>query len=465
MTATALFCFGTSISMLVLGRVLQGAATAMNQTLPRAMLVHRAGTENAGVYMGYLTFVSCMANIASFFLGGLIYQRVGYRPVWFLCFAMISTEIVTWLAILDPRQEHESETGTDVEDQRGQDEPKQDVMALATAPALLPVVDTASDHSLDQEKELTLDVISPATAPALVPVVYTASDLSLDQEKKSTTIAVTELQVHSTLDTIEHGNAGNPITTPGHMAKPLRRQLPTFIRLLMSPRILTTIFGTLIAQCTVIAFDAVLPQHVNLVFSWNSFPAGLIMTTLYLAGFVNPWVGKFCDRRGPKHVATAGLCLATPCLIALRAVNGDSTGKKVLLAFLLVIIGLAACLTVVGCGAEVAYAVKAMQVDSVDTTASTTPASSSSSSPSTSTESAVANSGKQGEHMLARAYSLNAMAEAAACTVGPLWAGLVSNAQGWNAMTLSLGIVAAVMAIPTWFVISGETENDDATDG
>jgi len=56
----------------------------MNQTLPRTRLAQRVGKKSAGVYMGYLTFVGCAANIAAFFLGELIFERTGFRPMWYL---------------------------------------------------------------------------------------------------------------------------------------------------------------------------------------------------------------------------------------------------------------------------------------------------------------------------------------------------------------------------------------------
>lgn len=166
-----------------------------------------------------------------------------------------------------------------------------------------------------------------------------------------------------------------------------------------------------------------------------------MMTTLYVSGFLDPLVGWICDRYGPKRVAVAGFCLSAPCLVALRAVNSNDTGKKVLLAFLLVTIGFTASLPIIACSAEVAYAVEAIATNIPETEASAPPA-------------------EEAETMLAQAYSLNTMANAAACAVGPLWACLPPDAQGWNVSTLSLGIVAAAMAIPVYLWIGGKAEED-----
>jgi nitrate/nitrite transporter NarK len=127
-----------------------------------------------------------------------------------------------------------------------------------------------------------------------------------------------------------------------------------------------------------------------------------MMTTLYLSGFLDPLVGWFCDRHGPNRVTTLGSCLSTPCLIALRLVNENTTGKKVLLAFLLVSVGFTASLAVVGLSAEIAYAVEAMETNSSETTDSTIAIDSSSSR----TSVASTTSGEKAETMLAQAYSL-----------------------------------------------------------
>jgi len=83
-TAIACLCTGTSTPVLLMVQIFQGAPTAMNQTLPRTRLAQRVGKKSAGVYMGYLTFVGCAANIAAFFLGELIFERTGFRPMWYL---------------------------------------------------------------------------------------------------------------------------------------------------------------------------------------------------------------------------------------------------------------------------------------------------------------------------------------------------------------------------------------------
>ena len=306
----------------------------MNQTLPRAMLAQRVGKKNAGVYMGYLTFVGCAANIAAFFLGGLIFERVGYRPVWYLCFGLIVAEATLWLGLNDRPAGDEEENNT---------------------------------TAIDEERE------GAAGYKHVTKVVYTEAPpatsqdptSSSDPEKKLSKVTTTELQVLDDTDSPSLNAPSDSISTQPHSSS--RSALPTLFCLLLSPRLAVTLFGTLIFQSIYSALDASLPVHLLNIFSWGAFPSGLMMITIYIPGFLDPLIGWMCDRHGPKRVATAGLVLTAPLLLSMRALCTDNDVRsKTLLAVMLTSVGLTQSLTAVALNAEVAYAVEELEAEALE---------------------------------------------------------------------------------------------------
>ena len=384
----------------------------MNQTLPRAMLAQRVGKKNAGVYMGYLTFVGCAANIAAFFLGGLIFERAGYRPVWYLCFGLIAAEATLWLGLIDGATVDDEETSTTAIDEEREGAGFKHVTEIAYIEA------------------------APAPSRAIMS--------SFNRKKKLSKVTTTELQSLDDNDRTSYTGPSDSTSAQQHSTK--GSGVPTLLRLLLSPRLGVTLFGTLIFQSIYAALDASLPVHLFNIFSWGAFPSGLMMITIYISGFLDPFLGWLCDRHGAKRVATAGLVLTAPVLIALRALCTDNVVRsKTLLAVMLTCVGFTQSLTAVALNAEVAYAVEALEAEALEVSMS------------------LSNEGGEGKTaLLAQAYSLNNMAIAAACTLGPMWAGPLSDAQGWHDMSLSLGIAAAVAAVPVWLVVGGSAVERDA---
>ena len=64
----------------------------------------------------------------------------------------------------------------------------------------------------------------------------------------------------------------------------------------------------------------------------------------------------------------------------------------------------------------------------------------------------------------AQAYSLFSMTLSASLLVGPLWAGFMLDAAGWNAVGWSLGILCFVSAVPAVVSISGREKTLDNRD-
>ncbi|XHG03095.1 hypothetical protein AWENTII_006418 [Aspergillus wentii] len=196
---------------------------------------------------------------------------------------------------------------------------------------------------------------------------------------------------------------------------------PALLLLLQSRRLAVALFGSFVQSCLTSAFDSVISLFVQQRFNWDSTAAGLIFLPLALPSLLGPLIGSLTDRWGPRYFGTAGFLLASPCLVILRAIVNDSTESKVLLCALLFLIGISMQLVLSPLMAEISYAVESMESDSPGIFGSSSP--------------------------YAQGFGLSSMAFAGGLVVGPIWAGLICDAAGWDAMVGSLGVVSGLTSI------------------
>lgn len=101
--ATLLLCLGTSIVLLIIGRLLQGISAAIVWTVGLALLVDTAGQEEIGQVMGYVTISMSVGILVAPLLGGVVYARGGYYTVFYMAFALIILDIVLRVALVEKR--------------------------------------------------------------------------------------------------------------------------------------------------------------------------------------------------------------------------------------------------------------------------------------------------------------------------------------------------------------------------
>ena len=77
-------------------------------------------------------------------------------------------------------------------------------------------------------------------------------------------------RLHNKCDAPETQESGDKVAS-----KSPRRKLPEVIRLLQSSRLLAALWLALIQATIISALDAVLPLHLNQLFGWTSFQAGM----------------------------------------------------------------------------------------------------------------------------------------------------------------------------------------------
>ena len=202
----------------------------------------------------------------------------------------------------------------------------------------------------------------------------------------------------------------------------LHHQRSPKLRLLLSSRMLAGLAGGLLQSSLNVAFDSILPLIVNSLFGWQQTGQGLIFITILLPSLLQPVFGAITDRyqHGRRLLAAGGCFLAVPPYVLLRLVTQDTLGQKALLCVLLVIIGLAMAIAMPAIIAEIGATVA--DAEKTDPYAI------------------------QGS-VIATGWSLVNAAYAAGCLIGPLFAGLIRNAAGWQTTSWCLGLLSAVTGV------------------
>lgn len=202
----------------------------------------------------------------------------------------------------------------------------------------------------------------------------------------------------------------------------LRHQFPPILRLLLSSRMLVSLAGGLLQSSLNVGFDSTLPLVVNTLFGWQQTGQGLIFITILLPSLLQPLFGAITDRyqQGRRLLAAGGCLLATPAYVLLRLVTQDTLGQKALLCVLLVIIGLAMAIAMPAIIAEIGATVADAKKNDPQ---------------------AMKGS------VIATGWSLVNAAYAAGCLIGPLFAGLIRNAAGWQTTTWCLGLLSAFTGV------------------
>ncbi|TDZ26285.1 putative MFS-type transporter [Colletotrichum orbiculare MAFF 240422] len=191
---------------------------------------------------------------------------------------------------------------------------------------------------------------------------------------------------------------------------------PAFLVLLRRPRLLAALWGTLVHGVVTTSFDSTLPLLVSDMFGWDSIGAGLIFLPLVSPSLLGPLVGVACDRWGARRLSSLGFLLATPFLVCLRFVDGDSLSQKALLCVLLVGVGIGMAFVLGPLMAEVMWVVEEVMPSSTQSS-------------------------------YAQAYGLYNMAFSGGALLGPIIGGLIRDAADWGTVGWTLGLLTFVTSI------------------
>lgn len=237
-------------------------------------------------------------------------------------------------------------------------------------------------------------------------------------------------------------------------ASPRRKGFVIF-RMLKERRILISSVALLVQGLLLSAFDAVciqarclwpdvladhrktLPIFVETTFGWNALGMGLIFLPMAVPAFLEPLFGFITDRFDARFMSFGCFILLSPTLICLRLVETKSNQQIALLVSLLLLTGIFIHACAPAMYVETQRALTTMELKSPGIL------------------------GPKGA--VAQGFGLQSMCQFAGIFFGPLWGGFVAYRFGWSAMTSTLGVLAALTAVPMLWL--GETEEERALMG
>ena len=264
-----MLCVGSSIGILVAGRVLQGLAAAIVWTCGLALLVDTVGKKEVGHMMGYVSLSMSLAILVAPLLGGIVYAKSGYYAVYYMAFGLLAFDIIMRLLLV--------------------------------------------------EKKIAKIWLDMPPTPALTPAPSATAT-------RHTSLEASDYFSHKSLESAEPPPV--MIQRKSYQRPQKFAHLPPVLTLLASPRLLAALWGCLVQGALLTAFDTVLPLRVKAVFGWNSTGAGLIFIALVIPTFIAPVLGALSDRYGPRWLVAGGFISSMPILVLLRLVDHDGISKS-----------------------------------------------------------------------------------------------------------------------------------------
>ncbi|OAT08046.1 MFS multidrug transporter [Blastomyces gilchristii SLH14081] len=198
--------------------------------------------------------------------------------------------------------------------------------------------------------------------------------------------------------------------------------LPPFITVLSSIRLVMALWGCTVLAILFGAFEATIPLFVHSTFHWDSAGAGLVFLAVLIPTFISPAIGWLADKHGTRWYVAIGYLLTTIPVILLRIVTQNTLYNKIVFCVLLAFSGGLAMLFEVPVQIEIVLSVEEKMREN------------------------AAHYGEQGAY--AQAFGLGNLTYALGLIIGPLWSGYAVEGAGWGVVTLTLGIMCCVSAVP-----------------
>lgn len=92
--ATLLLCLGRSTTAMLIGRILQGASAAVVWTVGLALMADTVRPTEIGQMVAWVSLSLTLAELAGPLLGGIVFNKGGYFPVFYMSFGMIIIDII-----------------------------------------------------------------------------------------------------------------------------------------------------------------------------------------------------------------------------------------------------------------------------------------------------------------------------------------------------------------------------------
>ena len=304
--ATVLLQVGSTISILVLGRVLQGLSAAVVWVVGLALLVDTVPQAELGQAMSMVFLAMSLGVLIGPLFGGFVFEKAGYNAVYAMAYGFIGLDVILRLLMVEKK--------------------------VAIQPAL--------DWNENMATEET-----PRT--------------SFEIEKMGVTKEIEAGKRNGVI--FEPTSLSRSPTLVSQSKKPPKKTPPAMFVLLRSRRLLSCLWGVMAVATLGSQFDSVLPLHVSETFNWTSTAAGLAFLPIALTAFLSPVVGWGVDRMGPRWFAAIGFASLAVFEAMLGLVVQNTLRQKVFLCYLLAMIGICFDLAITPLMVEITSVVEAKE--------------------------------------------------------------------------------------------------------
>jgi len=96
-----MLCAGSSLAVLITGRIFQGVSASVVWTVGLALLSDTVEKDEIGQAMGYVAAAFSMGALAGPLLGGLVYAKAGYYAVFAMGFALVGLDVCLRLFLIE----------------------------------------------------------------------------------------------------------------------------------------------------------------------------------------------------------------------------------------------------------------------------------------------------------------------------------------------------------------------------
>lgn len=280
--ATLLFMLGVEPWVIIVARIFQGLSAGVVYTAGLTLLVDTIESHELGPWIGFGLSGMNFGVLVSPTLGGIVYEKAGFYPVFIMGLGVVLVNLVFILLMIDRKTAAKY---------RGQDDP--------TKCSSLP--NRSSTKSAIANGKRRLSTVEDGDPTITTPLLSRCRETSpVAKDPSWWTIVGGFLRNH---------------------------------------RICAALYGSLINTILVSAMDAVLPIFIKQTFHWFSGATGAMFLNLTIPSLIGPFVGLVSDKYGVRLISGLGFTLAAVAVASLALIQHNDTINKVMACVLLSFVG------------------------------------------------------------------------------------------------------------------------------
>ena len=268
---------------MVLGRLAQGASSAIVHTVGMAILADTVSDAGIGLALGIVTMNVAAGVLIGPVLGGILYDHQGYLAVFISAYALIAADFIARILMIEQRRTPD-----------------------------------VGKVTIIQSSDQTYGTMRPSSAR------NPGSEESQVDDPSVTTSEDPLLSKHnSTITVIDLDQRSHPIST-----------------LLSSPRMLVALFCLLVHTTILTGLEATVPLRIKTIFGYSSTFVALVFLCITVPALTAPVMGYLSDRFGVRTIGSLGFLLLSLFLVLLRLIHHYDNAQVILLCALLLFLGI-----------------------------------------------------------------------------------------------------------------------------